>query len=114
MTTTNAVFFDTQSLPAVDTAMFESDSNGAGSIIDKFSVLNTDVGNQVVTVRLVPPSETPTGDDFVMAEKTITPGQTYLFPELVGQFLSPGAAIWVQASAAGVVNGRASGRNFTT
>lgn len=115
MSTIKAVLFDTQFAPAADTSMFASDAVGSGTIIDKFTATNTDSSNHAISVRLVPPSETPTGTDFtVVVEKVLAAGQTYLFPEIVGQMLAPGGAIWMQADAANVLVVRANGRNDTS
>lgn len=112
MTTTKTVLFDTQYAPAVDTAMFTSPSEGLGTTIDKFTATNRDTVTRTITVRLVPPDEAPTGTDFVVViAKALAANQTYLMPEIVGQMLNAGGAIWVEASAANVIVIRASGRN---
>lgn len=113
MQATNVVLFDSQYLPATDTEMFASPSDGAGTIIDKITSTNQDVVNRTVAARLVPPSGTPTGTDFLIFEKTLTPGQCYLWPEIVGQMLAASGAVWMSATAADVVVSRASGRNLT-
>ena len=114
MSTTKAVLFDTQYAPAVDSEMFTSDVQGAGTVIDKMTATNIDSVTHTVSVRLVPPSGTPTGTEFVIVvAKALAAGQTYLFPEIVGQMLAPGGAIWMDADAANVIVTRANGRNDT-
>lgn len=114
MTATKAVLFDTQYAPAADAEMFASDAQGAGTVIDKMTATNVDSVTHTVTVRLVPPSESPTGTDFtIVVAKALAAGQTYLFPEIVGQMLAPGGAIWMGADAANVIVTRANGRNDT-
>ena len=115
MSTTKIILFDTQFAPAADTSMFESPLEGAGTLIDKFTATNLDSVTRSISVRLLPPGETPTGTDFTIVQaKALTAGQCYLMPEIVGQMLAAGGAIWVEASAAGVISIRANGRNETT
>lgn len=113
MQATNVVLFDSQYLAATDTEMFASPDDGAGTIVDKLTSTNQDSVNRTVSVRLVPPSSAPTGTDFLIFEKTLTPGQCYLWPEIVGQMLAPSGGLWMAATAADVVVSRASGRNLT-
>jgi hypothetical protein len=49
----------------------------------------------------------------IVKTKTLQPAETYTFPEIVGQILSPGAFISTIASAATSINIRASGREIT-
>lgn len=112
-TATPVVLFDTQYAPATDTEMFASPSEGAGTTVDKFTATNRDSVTRTITVRLVPPDGAPTGTDFVIKTVTLTAGQCYLFPEVVGQMLEAGGGIWLEASAADVITVRANGRNWT-
>jgi len=113
MQATNVVMFDSQYLAATESEMFASPSDGAGTIIDKITSTNQDSVNRTAAVLLVPPGETPTGTNFQIFEKTLTPGQCYLWPEVVGHMLAAGGAVWMGASAADVVLAKASGRNLT-
>jgi hypothetical protein len=114
MTTTKVVLFDTQFAPATDTEMYSSPSEGAGTVVDKFTATNTDSVNRSIQVRLVPPDGTPTGTSFVIVvDKVLSAGQTYLFPEVVGQMLAAGGALWLEASAADTIVVRANGREET-
>lgn len=112
MSTRKVVLFDTQYAPAVDTDMYTV-PDGATTTIDKLVAYNGDSVNREVIVRLVPPEETPTGTEFTIEPKTLAPGQTWLFPGIVGNILAEGAVIRVQAAAAGVVTVRGSGREDT-
>lgn len=112
MSTRRVVFFDTQSAPNVDTALYEVPS-GIVSTIDKMVAYNGDTVARTVTVRLVPPAGTPTGITFILEKKTIQPGQSHLFQAIVGNELVEGATITVDADAADVVNIRCSGREDT-
>ena len=114
MSTTKVVLFDTQFAPATDTEMFESPTEGAGTIIDKMTATNIDSVNRSITARIVPPDGTPTGTDFLIKTATLTAGQCYLWPEVVGQMLAAGGTLRLEASAAGVIVVRASGRNETS
>lgn len=113
MSATPIVLFDTQYAPDTDTAMFTSPGEGSGTIVDKLSAYNSDSVTRTVTVRVVPSGETPTGTDFTVVTKQIAAGSTYLFPEVVGQLINADGALYVQASAPGVIVMRCNGRNYT-
>lgn len=108
------VLFDTQYLPVTDTEMFASPEEGEGTMVDKLVAVNQDTVNRTVTVRIVPPDETPTGTEFAITiNKVLSPGVPYLFPEIVGNLITAGGALRMEASAANVVLARGNGRNWT-
>jgi hypothetical protein len=114
MTTAKVVLFDTQFAPVAKAALFASPDGGLGTIVDKFTATNIDVTPRTVSVWVVPPGSTPVGNEFaVVMAKALAAGQCYLMPEVVGQMLASGGAIWVEASAASMVVVRANGRNET-
>ena len=117
MASQNVVLFDTQYVPATETEMFASPDTSTsmvGTLIDKFTTTNQDSATRTVVVKLVPPDGTPTGTEFTIKTATLTAGQCYLWPEVVGQMLAAGGSIRMDCDAANVVVTRASGRNFTT
>lgn len=109
MTTRRVVFFEAQYAPSADTAMYTTPA-GIVATIDKLTARNADSVARTVGVRLVPPSGTPTGTDFLVSRKTIQPGEECLFPAIVGHMLAEDGTINVEADAAGVVVIRSSGR----
>ena len=52
--------------------------------------------------------------NLIVDTKSVVPDETYLFPELVGQWLEPGSFIVTQASAATTLTIRASGVEYTS
>lgn len=107
--TTKVVLFDTQYASSVETEMYLTPDNTV-TTVDKMSAMNTDGTNREIIARLVPPEGTPTGTEFIVDRKTISAGQTYLFPAIVGHILAAGGSITLQADADGVIVVRGSGR----
>jgi putative N-acetylmannosamine-6-phosphate epimerase len=85
----------------------------ARAIIDKFTATNTSGGNVTISVNLVANGGTAGADNLIVDARSIAPGETYTFPELVGQVLESGAFISTIASAATSLTIRASGREIT-
>ncbi len=82
------------------------------TLIDKFGGYNGHTAAVVVTVKLVPAGASA-GASHVVSKKSIQPGESYTFPEVVGHVLEPGGFISVIASTASAVVIRASGREVT-
>ena len=85
---------------------------GTRTIVDKFVAHNTNAGAQTLTVYLVASGGTASGEE-VMIAKSLSAGETYTFPELVGHVLNAGGFIATNASAATSINIRISGREIT-
>jgi hypothetical protein len=83
------------------------------TIIDKFTATNTSAGNVTLSVNLVASGGSAGASNLIMDARAIAPGETYTFPELVGQSLEPGGYISTIASAATSLTIRASGREIT-
>lgn len=81
-------------------------------IIDKFTATNTSAGNESLSVNLVSSVGTAGDDNLIVDAYMIVPGETYTFPELVGQVLDSGTFISTIASAATSLTIRASGREI--
>lgn len=80
------------------------------TIIDKFTCFSAAGGT--VTFKIVPSAGTA-GASNAMVTKTLAAGETYTFPEMVGQILSPGDFISELAVLASTVVRRISGREIT-
>lgn len=83
------------------------------TIIDKFTATNTSAANVSLSVNLVASGGSPGVSNLVVNARAVAPGETYTFPELVGQVLEPGGFISTIASAATALTIRASGREIT-
>lgn len=82
------------------------------AIIDKFTATNTSGSNATLSVNLIPDAGTAGDDNLIVDAHAIAPGETYTFPELVGQALDNGMFISTLASAANSITIRASGREI--
>jgi len=84
------------------------------AIIDKATVTNTSAGNVTISVNLITSGGSAGVSNLVVDARAIAPGETYTFPELVGQSLEPDGFISTIASAATSLTIRASGREITS
>lgn len=87
-------------------------SDGVSSIIDKFTATNFGTVTTTLSVHIVPNAGSPGTSNQIVRTKSIQPNETYTFPELVGQLLSPGDSINTIAGAA-TLTIRSSGRTVT-
>ena len=83
------------------------------TIIDKFTATNYSAGAVTLSVNLVTVGDTAGNQNLVTKTKSLAAGETYSFPEIVGQVLAPSGFISTLASAATSINIRASGREVT-
>lgn len=83
------------------------------TIIDKFTATNTSAANVSLSVNLVASGGSPGVSNFVVNARAVAPGETYTFPELVGQVLEPGGFISTIAGAVTSLTIRSSGREIT-
>jgi hypothetical protein len=83
------------------------------TIIDKFTVTNTNTANVTFSVNLVALAGTAGTANLIVKARSIVPGETYLCPELVGQVLEDGGFISTLAGAATSLTITASGREVT-
>jgi hypothetical protein len=88
-------------------------STGVTTIIDKFTATNYSAAAATLSVNLVTAAGAAGNDNLIVKTKTLQAGETYTFPEIVGQVLSPGAFISTAAGTATAINIRASGRQVT-
>lgn len=82
------------------------------AIIDKFTATNFSATAATISVNLVTVSGSTGNDNLIVKTKTLQPSETYTFPELVGQVISPGGFISTIAGTASAINIRASGREI--
>jgi len=83
------------------------------TIIDKFTATNYSATAATLSVNLVTASDTAGNQNLIIKTKTLQPSETYTFPELVGQVLSPSAFISTIAGTASAINMRVSGREVS-
>lgn len=83
------------------------------TIIDKFTATNYSANAATLSVNLVSSLDNPGNANLVVKTVSIQPGQTYLFPELIGHVMLNGGFISTIASAASAINIRASGRTIS-
>jgi hypothetical protein len=108
VTTIPKVLIQPKLAEAAETPQYTSD--GVKTTIDKFTAVNTGAANATLTVHLVPAGgATGLANAF---SKTLTPGASWPFPDLVGHVLEAGDSISTIASVAGI-SIRSSGRQFT-
>ena len=108
MTTTLKALIQAKFAETAETPQYQSEN--CKTSIDKFTAVNTTAANATLTVHLVP-SGGAAGTNNAYS-KTIPPGGSWPFPDLVGHVLEPGDTISTIASANGI-SIRASGRQFT-
>ncbi len=87
--------------------------NSTTTIIDKFTATNFSSGMVNVSVNLAAVSEATGNSNLIVQTRTLQPGETYTFPEIVGHILPSGGYVSTLASAAAAVNLRASGREIS-
>lgn len=89
-------------------------ATGVTAIIDKFTATNYSAGVVTISVNVVTTADTAGNQNLVVKTKALQAGETYTFPEIVGQILNPGDFISTIASAATSINIRAGGREITS
>jgi hypothetical protein len=88
-------------------------ATGVTAIIDKFTATNYSAAAATLSINLVTVAGTAGNDNLIVKTKTLQAGETYTFPEIVGQTLSPGGFISTIAGTATSINIRANGREVT-
>ena len=85
---------------------------GTRTLIDKFTGYNSSGAGVVLSIKLVP-SGGSAGASNLIIHKTITAGETYTFPEVVGHVLAASDFISTLAGTAASITIRASGREVS-
>ena len=111
MTVTARPLVTAQYAPNAETTLYTAGS-GMRTIVDKCTAYNSDTGPQSITFKLVP-SGGSAGASNVLVSKTLTAGETYTFPEVVGHVLEPGGFVSALAAVANKIVVRISGREVT-
>lgn len=88
-------------------------ATGVTTIIDKFTATNYSAAAATLSVNLVTVAGSAGNDNLIVKTKTLQAGETYTFPEIVGQTLSPGGFISTIAGTASAINIRSNGREVT-
>ena len=99
-----------QFAPATEAAMYTA--TGVRTIIDKFIGYNSSTSPVVLTVRIVIVGGTA-GTSNTLIVKSLAAGETYTFPEIVGNVLDIGGFVSVLAGAASALVVRSSGREVS-
>ena len=111
MSVTVKVLIAAKNAESAQTTQFTA--SGVTTIIDKFTATNYDTAARTLSVNLVTSGDTAGNQNLIVKTKTLQAGETYTFPEIVGQVLASGGFISTIASAATTINIRASGREVT-
>lgn len=98
---------------AENTQTTQYTSTAVTTIIDKFTATNYSASAATLSVNLVASLDNPSNANLIVKAITLQPGQTYLFPELIGHVLLNGGTISTLASASTAINIRASGRTIS-
>jgi hypothetical protein len=86
---------------------------GVRTIVDKFTATNVSAGAAALTVKLVASGDTASTEETIIKEKSLAAGETYTFPEVVGQVLNAGDFVSTLAGTASAIVIRMSGRENT-
>jgi len=98
---------------AENTQTTQYTATGVTTIIDKFTATNYSAAAATISVNLVTAAGSAGNDNLIVKTKSLQAGETYTFPELVGQVLAPSGFISTIAGTATAINIRASGREVT-
>jgi hypothetical protein len=83
------------------------------TIIDKFTATNTSGSAATISVNLVTSGGAAAATNLIISAKSLTAGECYTCPELVGHILDAGGFISTIAGTTTVITVRASGREIT-
>jgi hypothetical protein len=111
MTVTVKVLVPAKTAEATQTTQYTA--SNVTTIIDKFTATNYSATAATLSVNLVTNADTAGNQNLIVKTKTLQPSETYTFPELVGQVLSPSAFISTIAGTASAINMRVSGREVS-
>lgn len=112
MTVTTKVLIPAKTAENSQTTQYTA--TGVTAIIDKFTATNYSASAATISVNLVTAAGSASNDNLIVKTKSLQAGETYTFPELVGQVLAPNGFISTIAGTASAINIRASGREVTS
>lgn len=110
MSSTTDVLFGAKAAENAQTTQYTS-PNKIATIIDKFTARNYSGAAVTLSVNIVTSGGAAASSNLVVSY-TLAAGETYIFPEVVGQYLEPGDFISTLAGAATSVSIRACGRQI--
>lgn len=100
---------------AEDTQTTQYTAGGnVSTIIDKFTATNFSGSSATLSVNIATVATTSGNQNLIVKTKSLAAGETYTFPEIVGQALEPGGFISTIASAATAINIRSNGREISS
>ena len=111
MTVTAKPLVTAQYAPNAQTTMYTA-GTGTRVILDKCTAYNSDAASQTLAINIVPNAGAAGAANLVVF-KTLTTGETYTFPEIVGHVLEAGGFVSIVASVASKIVFRMSGREVT-
>lgn len=88
--------------------------NNISTIIDKFTATNFSGSSASLSVNIVTVTGASSNQNLIVKTKSLAAGETYTFPEIVGQALEPGGFISTIASATNSINIRSNGREISS
>lgn len=112
MAVTAKPLFEALQAAAAETTQYTAPA-GTRTIIDKFTGTNTTAAAATLTVKLIASGGVAGAGNTIVSAKTIQPGETYTFPELVGHVLAASDFISTLAGTAAAITIRASGREVS-
>jgi hypothetical protein len=112
MTVTAKALFNPLQAQNAQTTQYTA-PGGTRTIIDKFTGTNTTGLAATLTINLPPNGGAAAAANTIVSAKTLQPGETYTFPEVVGHVLNPGDFISTLAGTANAIAIRASGREVS-
>ena len=86
---------------------------GITTIIDKFTATNFSGSSATLSVNLVTGGDTAGNQNLIIKNKSLSAGEVYTFPEIVGQALATAGFISTIASAADSIAIRSNGRQVS-
>ena len=112
MTVTTKVLIAAKTAENSQTTQYTA--TGVTAIIDKFTATNYSASAATISVNLVTAAGSAGNDNLIVKTKSLQAGETYTFPEIVGQVLAPSGFISTIAGTASAINMRVSGREVTS
>lgn len=89
-------------------------ASGVRTVVSQFTATNVSAANATIAVNVVPSGGAAGSSNLVVATKTIAPGKSYTFPEVVGVILENGQFISTLAGTASAIVLRASGYEYSS
>ena len=112
MAVTAKPLFEALQAAAAETTQYTT-PGGTRTIVDKFTGTNTTAAAATLTVKLIASGGVAGAGNTIVSAKTIQPGETYTFPEVVGHVLAASDFISTLADTAAAITIRASGREVS-